>query len=212
MPVEDSAVIKGKVVALLISVCGKPWKDENLDFFVRVSVQFVVEALGLNVYKNAGFEAEVLLDVMKHLLKQSRWFQYKSSTSIATQLKSAASGRIKDLKHIMFASCVAAKLLEALHLGAFVRTNKVTGGGMPNWWFVTGPVDESRSWLYNFMDLHETSVPSLENFKARNSEPLEIPTRAPQIDWAVVFKTHVYGSYLWGPSILRRVACVNVFS
>lgn len=84
----------------------------------------------------------------------------------------------------MCVACVAAKLLAALGLGALVRTLKVAGGGQPNWWFVGKPVDPQDHELFNLLDVHATSTPSLATVTERNAAALEKPLRAPDITWS----------------------------
>ena len=172
---------------LLVSLKGRCWQDDDLDFFVGLDVVVVMEALETPKYKAAGITSDVLLAVMKYIFASSqRWFQYKSSSAVSRALKRLVPPAVQDSGLVMYIACLASKMLEGVGLGALARTIKVAGGGQPNWWFVGKSVEPGSHALLNALGIHEHSTPSLDVLTQRFAGALVKPPRAPDVVWPAV--------------------------
>lgn len=183
-PAENS---HKQLIAFLKSVCGRCWKDEDLDFFLSFDIPTLLAGLQSTEYQDAGITAAVVKATMEYILThKDRWFQYASSSAISRALWRLVGNAVKDKGLVMYVACVAAKLLAALGLGAVVRTVKVPGGGNPNWWFVAKKISAHDHGLLNVFGIHDGSTPSLKALTDRNASELVMPTRAPpEVQWGV---------------------------
>ena len=183
-PAENS---HKQLIAFLKSVCGRCWKDEDLDFFLSLDIPTLLAGLQSTEYQDAGITAAVVKATMEYILThKDRWFQYASSSAISRALWRLVGNAVKDKGLVMYVACVAAKLLAALGLGAVVRTVKVPGGGNPNWWFVAKQISAHDHGLLNVFGIHDGSTPSLKALTDRNASELVMPTRAPpEVQWGV---------------------------
>jgi hypothetical protein len=178
-----------RMVSMLASVSGRSWKDADLDFFIGLGMATFVRALRSREHTQAGITNAVLLSVMQYLLgSPARWFQYASSSATQRALWRLMQVSVTDSKLTMYVTCLAAKLLAGLGVGILVRTIKVSGGGQPNWWFLSMPVVSGLHEVLDLLGVHAASTPSLDAYTARVAQPAEKPIRAPDIDWeACVF-------------------------
>jgi hypothetical protein len=173
-----------RMVSILTSVAGRSWKDADLDFFIGLGMATCVRALRSPEHTQAGITNTVLLSVMQYLLGcPVRWFQDVSSSSTQRALWRLMRASVKDSKLTMYVACLAAKLLAGLGVGILVRTIEVSGGGQPNWWFLSRPVASGLHRVLDLLGVHAASCPSLEAHTARVTQPSDKPVRAPDIDW-----------------------------
>lgn len=174
---------RSRLELVLTVLAGKPWKDDDLDFFLEVSASGLLCALRSDAYKQAGLTSETLLAVMQYLVTgQLPWFRYESSSAVSRALWRIMQRTMNSdhKKLIMYCACLAAKLLTLLGVGALVRTVKVAGGGNPNWWYVPKPATRCMHELLDLLGVHDASTPSLEAYTEWSRQPLEKPTRAPE--------------------------------
>ena len=121
-----------RMVTFLMALSGKPWKDNDLDFFFSLDNAVLARALGSQQYADAGFTPPVLLSIMLFILSNpQRWFQYASSSSTLRALWRLMAGSVANKQLLMFGAGLGARLLAAVGVGLFVRTIKVPGGGIP---------------------------------------------------------------------------------
>ena len=188
-------------------IAGRSWKDGDLNMFIELQVPVLLQVLMSNEYLQIGLTKALLLQTMQFILAhESRWFQYVSAGSLARQLWRFMEGTLKEKGLIMFATCLAAKLLVGLGVGVLVRTLTVPGGGNPNWWFVARPVKDWPDELANALGFHASSTPSLAVITERMSAEVEKPLRAPDINWSTQHSNQqdmeailTYLDFVWDP-------------
>ena len=150
--------------------------QESLDAFLPCQPEVVIVLLQDLPVKN--ITKDVLLTCMGTILRlPGRWFYYNKSDTVRKKFKTITADTCKESTiPVVFFACL---VLDTLGLGRVLMTEKVSGGGRPNFMFVKSAVTEQMHVLLAFFGVDDDSTPSLQAYANSLDADGEKPPRAP---------------------------------